>query len=111
MPTGFGIIDYIVVIASLVLASYLLTTRPQRLLLFLPTLVTIDFFIPFLSQLTPGRLVPLLIAAWWGFTWRLPMKRWLLTGVGIVIIATLFGMLMGDSGARPGIRAVSYLNL
>ena len=115
MVSGFGIIDYVVVFASFLLTAYLLITEPKRLLWCLPTLVTIDFFIPLISQLTPGRLVPLMIAGWWIYSGRLPVRRpidrWLMVGAGIILVSTVGGMAMGDSGMRPLIRSLNYINL
>lgn len=115
MILGHGIIDYIVVLLCVVFAAYLLLTRPQHLLVFLPTMVSIDFFIPFISQLTPGRLVPLVIAGWWFYLGKSPFRQpvgiWLKMALAIMAISTLVAMSMQDSGLRPLIRALNYLNL
>ncbi|MEO9594762.1 hypothetical protein [Rhodopirellula bahusiensis] len=115
MVLGHGIIDYIVVVVSLAATAYTLAFRPQALLLLLPTFVTIDFFVPFISQLTPGRLVPLMILAWWALTgkhpFQPPVQSWLIGGIAITIASTAAAMLIGDTGLRPIIRSLNYLNL
>ncbi|MGB0241001.1 MAG: O-antigen ligase family protein, partial [Verrucomicrobiales bacterium] len=115
MPVGHGPIDYVVVIICLLIAGHALLTDPRRLLYFLPAFVTIDFFIPLVSQLTPGRLIPLMIGCWWlatnGLPRGLPLSRWLAIGSVVIVAAALFGYLSGGSGSRAVIRSLNYVNL
>jgi hypothetical protein len=115
MPFGHGTIDYVVVIACVIISCYLLSKNPRHLLLFLPTFVTIDFFIPFISHLTPGRLIPLVIGSWWIYSrhypHKAPLNRWLIFGAFCVIAATAYGLLQGNLNLRTPIRALSYVGV
>lgn len=115
MPTGHGPIDYLVVLLSILISFQCLRKKPERLLLFLPTFLTIDFFIPILSQLTPGRLVPLCIGFWLismrKGEFRVPYKNWATSYSILIIISTFLALLFDDSGLRPIIRSLSYINL
>ncbi|MDF1824401.1 MAG: hypothetical protein P1U68_07150 [Verrucomicrobiales bacterium] len=115
MASGFGYIDYVVVALCVLIAAHFLWSDPQRLLLLLPTIVTVDFFIPLISQMTPGRLVPLIIGLWWCISGRFPTQRpvanWLRAGLVITVAATVYALLSKDSGIRPLIRSLNYINL
>lgn len=115
MAYGFGIIDYIVVSGVLLISIHLLATSPQRLMLLLPTFLTIDFFIPFGSQLTPYRLVPLLLGGWLLLKQRIYVGRrntvWLTAFVLAIIVALLYAIFIGDAGSRPWLRAAQYLGV
>ena len=115
MVSGFGMIDYVVVLLTLGLTAYFLATRPERLLLFLPAFLTIDFFIPLGSQLTPSRLVPLMICIWALVNYETIRKgrysSWIAAAFAIILISFLYAVICGDAGIRPGLRALNYINL
>lgn len=115
MLIGHGLSDYFVVIGSLIITINLLKKKPEKLLFFLPTLLTIDFFIPFISDLTPGRLLPLIIGVWLVNTgkWKIGSSRqgWLEACLWVIIVSTVFSIFKDDSGLRPMIRSLSYINL
>ena len=115
MPLGHGPIDYVIVILCLIITAHTLITDPKRLLYFLPTFLTIDFFIPLVSQLTPGRLIPFMIGGWWLGTNGLPRGKPLTTSlsiaIAIIIASVVYGYLSGESGGRAIIRSLNYTNL
>ena len=115
MVSGFGVIDYVVVLLTLALTAYFLATKPERLLLFLPAFLTIDFFIPLGSQLTPSRLVPLMIGVWalvnYGAIRRGPHSSWIAAAFIIILVSFLYAIISGDAGVRPALRALNYINL
>jgi len=115
MASGFGMIDYFVVLLSLALTAYFMATKPERLLLLLPTFLTIDFFIPFGSQLTPGRLVPLMIVAWvlvnYGALRTRKYSRWIGAAVFVILASFFYALIAGDAGLRSVLRALNYVNL
>lgn len=115
MLTGHGPIDYVVVLASVLLTIRLLRQNPKNLLFYLPTFLTIDFFLPFFSDLTPGRLLPLIIGSWFLMTgkWRLDASRmnWVNACLMVILFSTIFSILQDDAGIRPIVRALSYVNL
>ena len=99
MVSGFGMIDYVVVLLTLGLTAYFLATRPERLLLFLPAFLTIDFFIPLGSQLTPSRLVPLMIGVWALVNYETIRKgrysSWIAAAFAIILISFLYAVICG----------------
>ena len=115
MVLGHGFIDYIVVAAGMLLAWRLLQNKPQKLLLFLPLMMTVDFFIPFVSHLTLSRLVPLLIIAWWFASGKLHLKgqmqRWLGGSVVVIAISITLAFVLGGYDARYLIRSLYYVGL
>lgn len=115
MLIGHGPIDYIVILASVLLTVRLLRQNPQKLLLYLPTFLTIDFFLPFFSDLTPGRLLPLIIGSWFLITGKCRLSasqmKWIEACFVVILLSTVFSILKDDAGIRPIIRALSYVNL
>jgi hypothetical protein len=115
MASGFGMIDYFVVLLSFALTAYFMVTKPERLLLLLPTFLTIDFFIPFGSQLTPGRLVPLMIGVWvlvnYGALRTRKYSPWIGAAFFIIFASFFYALISGDAGLRSVLRALSYVNL
>lgn len=115
MPIGHGLIDYIVVFASVLLTMWLLQKKPVLLLLWLPSLLTIDFFIPFMTQLTPSRIVPLFVGVWLVLKGYFPPTRQhqllfivSIFGVGLSFIYSFF---VHDLGTRAIFRSLHYLSL
>ena len=115
MLVGHGPIDYIVVIFSLFFSISLLRKKPIELLLYLPTLLSIDFFIPVASDLTTGRLLPLFLVVWLVKTgsWKISkFNHWWIESFLITIaVSIIFAIIQDDAGMRPVIRGLSYLNL
>jgi hypothetical protein len=115
VPIGFGILDYVVVSLVTAYTIFLLAKAPQRLLFLLPTFLTIDFFIPLGTQLTPSRLVPLLLGCWLVLTRRFSVPRpysyWLLLLLVVVALSLGYATLIDDAGLRPFLRALNYVSL
>jgi len=112
---GFGIIDYFVVTIVTVLCGALLVRSPKKLLIFLPTFLTIDFFIPFGTQLTPYRIIPIMIFIWLVFSRMFFADRrynpWIVLFILSIIASLSFALYMGDAGTRPVLRVAHYLGL
>ena len=113
MVSAFGLIDYIVVLLSAVLTIKLLREEPSRLLFWLPLLLTIDFFIPLGTQLTPSRLIPIILGAWLLISGNLITGRnrgdlaIIVVLIGLFASAT-FSLSQGEAGSRPLLRALHY---
>jgi hypothetical protein len=103
------------VILCLIITAHILITDPKRLLYFLPTFLTIDFFIPLVSQLTPGRLVPVMIGCWWlvsnGLPRGKPLASFLLISLVTILATVLYGYFEGELKGRAIIRSLNYFNL
>jgi hypothetical protein len=115
MASGFGAIDYVVVASIALCAAYLLSTRPALLLVLLPLFVTVDFFVPVATQLTPSRFVPMMLGAWLLLGSRRSMRTneaiWLIPGATMLLLSLACALLEADSGLRPILRTLHYLNL
>lgn len=115
MPVGHGTIDYLVVALSVVLTAWLLTRKPVLLLFWLPLLLTVDFFIPFLTQITPSRVVPLMIGAWLMLRGLFPPRKqhfliFLVTFVGVGG-SFIYSYFWHDLGTRSIFRSLHYFSL
>jgi hypothetical protein len=112
---GFGILDYIVVSIVVIWTAYLLMHSPQRLLLWLPTFLTIDFFIPLLTQLTPGRIVPLMLGIWVLLSqkYKARVNCGLLISLfcAAVVLSAVYSVNADDAGLRPLFRVLHYFSL
>lgn len=113
MSFGHGPLDYIIVLLILAATARLLVRAPTRLLLWLPLFLTIDFFIPLVTQLTPGRLIPLMLGAWLVLKGRLTIGRdeapWVLPFLLVLLASAAFALVVGDSGGLPIVRLAYYL--
>lgn len=58
---GFGFIDYFMVILFAVVTLWIALTKPSRIIYILPAACTFYFFIPFTTELTPYKIVPLVL--------------------------------------------------
>lgn len=115
MIGGFGTIDYVVVVLACLISVVCLAERPKALLLILPTLLTIDFFIPMGTQLTPYRIVPLMLGAWLLLTGRFGVSSKYNIPLALFIVwvalCMLYGLSYDDSGNRPILRLGYYLGI
>ena len=115
MPFGHGPFDYVVVAIVTIWTVRLLIVSPHRLLLWLPTFLTIDFFIPLGTQLTPSRILPLIIGVWLlQRGWLNPVRAqapYVLSIAAVLGASVMYALLAGDAGTRPVFRALHYLGL
>lgn len=115
MVSGHSNIDYVVVLSSVFYSIYSLSTKPKRLLLFLPTLLSVYFFIPLGSMLTPERLVSLTLVAWvaWRSKSTVDQRAACLSIFALVLVwvSTFVALSIGDSGTRPLFRALYYTGM
>ncbi|WP_172297223.1 hypothetical protein [Pseudoruegeria sp. HB172150] len=115
MATGYSIFDPLVVLISFVLTLYLLIKDPQRLLLYIPLMLSLFFFVPFVTLLTNWHTVPMLIAGWWVFQkkTRFPASISLPIAVIFVSFAAQFlvSVVYGDVGTRLILRASHYVGV
>lgn len=58
---GHGAIDYLVMLAFILLTIWIGATKPERILYILPAAITFNFFIPTFIELTPFKVVPILL--------------------------------------------------
>ena len=110
-----SIIDYVVVFSIFLITSYFLMFSPRKMLLLLPAFLSLDFFVPLGTQLTPSRYVPLMLGCWLILRgkWIAPKPYgFVLFGLLLTMFASLiWALLHGDSGSRPIFRFLNYLSL
>lgn len=115
MPFGFGILDYVVVTLIVISTTYMLARAPQRLLLWLPTFLTIDFFIPLMTQVTPSRLVPFMLGGWLILSRKAKLRSYhtlpTLLFLAVLALSVVYSLEVGDAGTRPLFRAAHYIGL
>lgn len=115
MSFGHGILDYLVVAGVFCVTFFFLWSDPRKLLLWLPLFLTIDFFIPLGTQLTPSRFVPAMLGVWLLFVGfpRLNFHQLFAVAVAFLLIAlaTFYSLDQGDTGLRPIFRAAHYASL
>lgn len=115
MAFGHSYLDYIIVIVVFMTTINFLSRQSHRILVWLPTFLTIDFFIDFGTQLTPSRFIPFLLGGWLFLRGDLyPDTRhrstiFLLTLA--VFLSTFFALQYGDTFSRSVFRTLHYLSL
>ncbi|MGB3165493.1 MAG: hypothetical protein WBA68_01815 [Alteraurantiacibacter sp.] len=114
MAFGFGILDYIVVALCLA-ATIALLHRPEKLIVILPLMMSIDFFIPLGTFVTPGHIVPLILG---GAMLVKPVAQIprIVTSIAllylvVLAVAVLYAVVLGGAGSRPFVRGAFYLNI
>lgn len=115
MIFGYTYLDPIVVVIGTVMALWFLATRPVRLVPYLPTALSLYFFIPTVTLLTLWQTVPMLLTA----RLLVPGKLRLHGGVFIVVAfcslifasSAAYAVTFGDDSTRALIRAVYYLGI
>lgn len=115
MVFGYTILDPLVVIAGTSLAAFYLLKNPVRLVVWLPTFLTVYFFIPFFTYLTLWQTVPLLLALRVVYLAKLkvPSRGKPLLYLLIVAFAasTSYATLFGENSARTIVRFAYYVGL
>jgi hypothetical protein len=115
VPFGFGTLDYVVCTLVAVATVYMLRHAPHRLLVWLPTFLTINFFIPLESHFTPSRFVPLILGGALILSGRLQPRAghsFPLIVLALVLAgSTAYAMYIGDAGTRPIFRMLHYVGL
>ena len=115
MALGHGLLDYVVVTLVAFWTLRLLLKRPERMLIWLPLFLTIDFFIPMGTQLTPSRFVPFMLGAWLLHRgWLAPPPRYaaiVLSATIVILVSFSFSFVIDDAGTRPFFRLLHYLSL
>lgn len=116
MAAGYNpIIDTAVVVACIGLTINLLGSRPQRLLLYLPTMLSLYFIVPVVTLLTNWHTIPILLLFWWilnrGGEIPSPSRPVMLILILIFSGQVVVAMIHGDTGTRVILRASYYLGL
>lgn len=113
--SGQGLVDYIVVGLCVVATLWGLAGNKWLVLLLLPTFLSIEFFIPVISNLTPGRIIPLILGIWLIFfnpsKMQAGLSLWVIWTLLAIGLSLLIAVLLGDSGVRPLVRVFFYLGL
>lgn len=114
MVFGYTRFDPVIVLLGTLYAAYLLSTRPVRLMAFLPFALSVYFFIPLLTYLTLWQTVPLLLIGRLTYFYRVRLSAW--ARPVIVLLVLLFGMslgyavLIGADTDRAIIRSLFYFS-
>ncbi|MDJ0922056.1 MAG: hypothetical protein QNI84_13085 [Henriciella sp.] len=115
MPVGHSWVDYVVVALCVAFTVYALIRRQELLLYALPTILSLYFIVPVVSQIAPVQIVPLILGAWLivaDKTGRVGIHGGLIGVLGICILATLaWGVYQGGAGSRPFMRALYYSSM
>lgn len=109
------IIDTAVVLGSTLLTARLLMRAPQRLLYYLPTLLSLFFVLPVVTNLTNWHIVPMLIVLWWLHQGRSLLPRRAQATLIVLILAfagqVVYALYVGDAGLRVLLRTSYYVGL
>lgn len=112
MPFGYTLLDPLIVLLGTGMAIYFLGTQPLRLMAWLPAMLTLYFFIPFVTLLTMWQTVPLLLAGRALLKGKIrahgSVQLTLLTLLIIFMASAFYAVLMGPDPARAVIRILYY---
>ena len=115
MLIGYSIIDPLVVLGFTSLAAYFLVTRPVRLVPYLPAALSMWFFIPGVTLLTPWQTVSLLLIGRIVLLGRVRLPQTVapvfLLAVMFISLAFLIAMLDGNDRIRAIIRLIYYAGI
>lgn len=115
MVFGFTPLDPLVVLIGTVIAAYFLVRQPARLVAWLPAMLTVYVFIPFVTLLTLWQTVPLLLLARVFLNGKIKVpeqaKLLLLFLVLIFLGSSFYALLLGYDSERALIRIMYYLGL
>lgn len=115
MVFGYTPLDPFIVLIGTAMTAWFLSKNPVRLMAYMPTALSLYFFIPTVTLLTLWQTVPLLLtvrALWLGKI-RAPsvIKPIVaLCGMAFILSAT-YAVLTGDDSTRAAIRLVYYLGI
>lgn len=97
------------------MAIYFLATNPVRLIGWIPAALTLYFFIPFVTLLTLGQTVPLLLTARAALKARLPVavgvQPLFLFMLFVFIGSAIYAIVLGSDPGRAVIRILYYLSM
>ena len=112
MPFGYTPLDPLIVLLGTGMAIYFLGTRPLRLMVWLPAMLTLYFFIPFVTLLTMWQTVPLLLAGRALLKGRIQAhasaQLLLLFLLTVFIASAFYAVLIGPDPTRAVIRVMYY---
>lgn len=112
MPFGYTPLDPLIVLLGTGMAIYFLGTRPLRLMAWLPAMLTLYFFIPFVTLLTMWQTVPLLLVGRTLLKGRIQAYKsaqlLLLFLLTVFIASAFYATLMGFDLTRAVIRTMYY---
>lgn len=115
MLFGYTPIDPVVVVMGTLMAIYFLARNPVRLMAWLPTALTIYFFMPFVTLLTLWQTVPVLLTARAVLKGRVrfaPFAKLIVLIVAAAIFASsLYAVSIGGDTTRAIIRSIYYFGL
>jgi len=114
MVFGYTPFDPVVVLLGTIYAAYILTTRPVRLMGFLPLALSLYFFVPLVSYLTLWRTVPLLLLGRLLYVGRLRLSAAARPFFGALVIlfgaSLAYAIAYGADTERAVIRGIYYLS-
>lgn len=115
MPFGYTPLDPLIVLLGTGLAVYFLGTRPLRLMAWLPAMLTVYFFIPFVTLLTMWQTVPLLLASRVLLKGQIradgPVRLFLLLLLTGFAVSAFYAGLLGHDLTRAVIRSIFYIGV
>lgn len=115
MIFGYTPFDPLVVLIGTAMALWFLSKRPMRLVPYLPTALSLYFFIPTVTLLTLWQTVPMLLTARLVVLGKLHLPgraRTVIAVCGLAFAASsAYAVTAGDDSARAVIRIVYYLGI
>lgn len=115
MLFGYTPFDPLVVLFGTALALYFLATRPVRLIGWMPTALTIYFFIPTVTFLTLWQTVPLLLIGRLILKARVHAANFVQPILMLLFFAfaasSLYALIAGGDSTRAAVRILYYLGL
>lgn len=115
MIIGYTPLDPIVVLFGTLMAIYFLVCKPVKLMEWLPTALTIYFFIPIVTLLTLWQTVPMLLMGRLfvkGRIYSAPFVKPFIITVGLAfLVSTGYALTYGESMSRTIIRFTYYFGL
>lgn len=115
MVFGYTPLDPLVVLIGTAMAAWFLSKKPVRLMAYMPTALSLYFFIPTVTLLTLWQTVPMLLTGRALMQGKIKAPSFVkpivaLIGMAFILSAT-FAVLAGDDGTRAAIRVVYYLGI
>lgn len=115
MVFGYTPLDPLVVLIGTVMAAWFLSKNPVRLMAYMPTALSLYFFIPTVTLLTLWQTVPMLLtgrALLLGKMKAPSVVKPVVAVIGMAFaISATFAVLAGDDSTRAVIRVVYYLGI
>ncbi|MGP6088754.1 hypothetical protein [Antarctobacter jejuensis] len=115
MVFGYTPLDPLIVLLGTGLAAWFLSKRPVRLMAYLPSALSLYFFIPTITLLTLWQTVPMLLTARALLLGKLkapPSAKILVALFGLAFfLSATFAVLAGDDSVRALIRVIYYMGI